>query len=278
MSDPTTHPLDARARALAENGEWAELCALLVGHDGELLGEQSGLATLRGEALLRCGRMREAAEWLGRTVDAAARRGDRAATRRATHLLGAARLELGDLAGAEQATSRALELGREDGDALLVARATNNLGILANMHGRREAALALYALAVPAYQRLGSTRGLAEAYHNMAISYRDMEQLSNAEEYERRAEEYARQASDARLVALARIGRAELALRRGDAKLCVASARHAARDIEAAGDPIRAADALRLAGVASHRIGDFVEARRLFDRALDVLRRNGGDL
>ena len=267
--------LDERARALAEREAWPELAALLAEHREEAL-RQPSLATLRGEALLRCGRMHEAAAWLDEVVPVMVRRGDRAATRRAAHLLGAARLELGELEEAERDASWALELGQEDDDDLLVARATNNLGIIANIRGRRESALALYALAVPAYQRLGSSRGLAECYHNMAITYRDTDQLANADEYERRAEQYAREASDTRLAALARIGRAEVTLRRGDAALAAATARHAARAIEAAGDPIRAADALRVAGIASQRIGDLTEARSLFDRALDMLRRHGG--
>lgn len=275
MSTSTLSALDERARALADADEWPELCALLASHEEELF-EHPSLATLRGEALLRCGRMQDAAAWLDQVVPKVIRRGDRAAARRAAHLRGAARLELGELEEAEGDAWWALELGREDDDDLLVARAVNNLGIIAHMRGRLDNALALYALAVPSYQRLGNSRGLAECYHNMAISYRETDQLASADESERRAEEYARQASDARLAALARIGRAELSLRRGDAALAAATARHAARAVEAAGDPIRAADALRVAGIASQRMGDLDEARALLDRALDMLRRHGG--
>jgi len=47
--------------------------------------------------------------------------------------------------------------------------------------------MALYNLAVSAHQRLGNRRGLAECYHNMAITYRDLGRLEEADELEQRS-------------------------------------------------------------------------------------------
>ena len=74
---------------------------------------------------------------------------------------------------------------------------------------------------------------------------------------------------------LARLGRAEIALRRGDATLAEASARRVARDFARDRDPVREADALRLAGVACTHLGRFDDARQLLDEAVDRTRLHG---
>jgi hypothetical protein len=211
-------------------------------------------------------------------IPAIARHGDRAALRRAVNLLGAAQFDLGELGEAEPSFERALELGREDGDDLLVARATNNLGMIANIRGQHDRALSLYALAVTAYQRLGHTMGLAESYHNMAITFRDMKLLERADECERRAIEFAREAGNARLFALARLGRAEISLRNGDAPLAGAAARRAAADFAAIPDPIQQADALRLVGAAGLAQGNIAVARGALEAALVLARAHGDAL
>ena len=274
---PTPDAQPAEPYALAARGAWRELDAWCAAHP-VAASARGDIANLWGEALLRGGRAREALDRLAPAVPAAELRGDRPALRRALTLLGAARIELGELGAAEQTFARASALADEDGDDLLVARAANNLGLIANIRGRRDEAVALYRLAIPAYQRLGSTQGLAECHHNMAISFRDTDRLGDADDAERRAIDYAREAGSTRLEALARLGRAELALRRGDAALAEAGARRVASDFRAAGDPVREADACRLAGVACVRLGRLDAARRLLDDALAATRTHGAAL
>lgn len=48
-----------------------------------------------------------------------------------------------------------------------------------------------------------------EALHDMAISFRDLGQLEEAERHKRRAIEFAHQAGSAQVLAMARVGRAE---------------------------------------------------------------------
>ena len=267
----------AAARTRALQGAWVEVRALLVEHAREARAYPE-LVALRAEAELRTGRPREARAWLTETLAGLEQSGDRAALRRAVNLLGVACVETGETAEAEDALGRALELARVDGDDLLVARATNNLGAIADMHGRREAALALYQLAIPAYQRLGDARGLAESYHNMAISHRGGERLAEADECERRAIEFAREASNRRLEAMAGVGRAEIQLRQGDAKLAEVVARRAARELAQLGDPIREADAVRLVGAANLALGRHAPARAALERALSLAREHGSAL
>jgi tetratricopeptide (TPR) repeat protein len=204
--------------------------------------------------------------------------GDRAALRRVVNQIGVAEVELGALDDAERTLGWALELGRRDGDDLLVARATNNLGAIANIRGQRGEALALYQLAVPAYQRLGNLIGLAESLHNMAISFRDLGRLEAADECERRAIDYAREAGGGPLLALAHLGRAELALRTGDASLAEAAARRAVEHFAALPDQIREADALRVVGAAAVAQGKADAATEALERSLGLARAFGSSL
>ncbi|MFL5579199.1 MAG: tetratricopeptide repeat protein [Gemmatimonadaceae bacterium] len=272
MTDPAVLLQTAREHAAA--GRWAELRALLGGTRA-LVEESPELVVAYAEALLRLGHPAPARDWLAAQVDALARRGARRELRRGTNMLGAAHFELGELAPARAAFERALELGRADGDDLLVARALNNLGLLADMGGARDGALALFQLALPLYQALGHPLGLAEVYHNMGIVLRERLELDAADEYEARAVQYARQAASPRLAAMARVGRAEVGLRRGDPRLAAAGARRAAEEFARLPDPAREADARRLLGVASLALGRADEAREAIERAVRLAHEHG---
>jgi tetratricopeptide (TPR) repeat protein len=272
-----TSDLIASARRLATAGDWGELRRLLTEHEAEARTHPE-LATLRAESELRTGRAREAHGWLTEVLGALGKSGDRAALRRATNQLGVADVELGALDDAERTFGRALELARADGDDLLVARATNNMGAIANIRGQRDEALLLYQLAIPAYQRLGHVAGLAESFHNMAISYRHLGQLDRSDEYERRAIGYASECANASLLALARLGRAEVSLQAGDARLAEVGAQLAASEFSTIPDPIREADALRLLGAARLALRTNAEASDALARALELARAHGSAL
>ena len=171
-------------------------------------------------------------------MTAAELRGDRPALRRALTLLGAAELAFGALPLPTR-PSRAAELAREDGDDLLVARAANNLGLIANIRGaegRGGGALPAGDPGLPASgQRAGA--GGVPSQHGDQLPQHRLERPTRP-----RRRSYAREARDARLEAVARLGRAELSLRRGDAALAEAGAR-VASDFGALGDPVPQADA-----------------------------------
>ena len=264
----------ADARALGARGAWGDVRALLGAHAPETRVHPE-LITLFGEALLRTQSPREASLWLSDTGLVVRRSGDRAAARKAINLEGVACFETGELTAAEIRFQEAMEMGRNDGDDLLLARATNNLGTIANVRGEPRVALSLYRLAIPAYQRLGHSRGLAETYHNLAISFRDLDDRPHADECERRALEFARQAGDPRLAAMAMVGLAELQFRGGDAELAEAEAWRAAEEMAKAGDAKGEADALRLAGVAATALGRHEDAEQALDRALERARMHG---
>jgi tetratricopeptide (TPR) repeat protein len=266
-----------RLRSHANAGEWSDALVILRG-EGEAARAHPEMATMRAEAELRTGHPREARQWLASALPSIERSGDRAALRKAVNQLGVAEVELGALDDAEHVFGRALELARSDGDDLLVAHATNNMGAIANIRGRREEALALYQLAIPAYQRLGNVAGLAQSLHNMALSFRHLGQFARASEYEQRAMEYAVECASGPLVALAWRGRAELSLQLGDARLAEVGAQRAAAQFAKVPDPIREADALRVVGAARLTLQRVDDARTVLERGLSLAREHGSRL
>lgn len=274
---PVFEMLLEKARAQGAAGAWSDALVLLRQHE-DATRMHPELSTLRAEAELRTGHPREARQWLQHTLPTIERSGDRRALRKAMNQLGVADVELGALESAERRFGRALELARIDGDDLLVAHATNNMGAIANIRGRRDEALGLYQLAIPAYQRLGNAAGLAQSYHNMAISFRHLGQLDTAGEYEARAIAYAIECSNAALLALAWLERAELFLESGDPALAEVGAQRAASEFAHVPDPIRQADALRVIGSARLSLGRVVDAESSLERALELARAHGSRL
>jgi tetratricopeptide (TPR) repeat protein len=276
---PTAMPdspddLTRRARELASAGAWPEVVRVLEGVSSGAAGT-SELQLLRGESLMRVGDARAARAWLREIMIGLVGRGDRAAHRRALNMLGAACFFLGELEEAADAFAAALEMASEEDDLLIFARATNNLGAIANLRGHHESALGHYRLAVPTYQRLGQRRGLAESYHNIAITYRDIGDLDEADEYERRAIDYAGDGVEPRVAAMGMIGRAEIALRRGDPQFARGASERAAAELERLHDSVNEADAHRLTGAAEAALGRIDEAERAFERALSIARSGG---
>jgi tetratricopeptide (TPR) repeat protein len=270
-------PLLQRVRQHASSGEWAD-ALLILREEDDALRDHPELATLRADAELRTGHPREARQWLASTLPQLERSGDRAALRKAMNQLGVAEIELGELDEAERVFGRALELARDDGDALLTAHATNNMGTIANIRGRPGEALTLYQLAIPAYQRLGNVAGLAQSLHNMAISFRHLDQLDRAGEYAQRAVAYATECSNGPLIALTWLERAELALRIGDPALAEVGAQRAAAQFAKIPDPIREADAYRVIGAARVRLGSLADAQKVLEQALAIAREHGSRL
>ena len=267
-------PILVAARARAAAGAWSEVLGLLEPRHLTSGGEPE-YATLYGAALIHTGHVREARLWLAEAERKLSRQADHAAHRAVVNMLGAACFTLGALDDASSAFETAMELGQRGDDLLLVARASNNLGALANLRGQHERAVWHYELAIPAYQRLGQSQGLAESYHNLAITHRDLRSLDRADECERRAIEFAGEAGAPRLAAMARLGRAEISLRRGDAVLADAAARRAARELAALGDRSNEADAYRLVGAACTAQRRWDDARAAFERALAMARSGG---
>jgi tetratricopeptide (TPR) repeat protein len=270
----SSDPVVASARERASAGAWQDVVSLLSPRQAELVNDGDS-AVLLGEALTRCGEERRALVWLRQIEPILAQDGDRVSYRRAMNIIGVAAFAIGELDEANAAFVTALELASQAEDLLVLARATNNIGTIANLQGNRERALSHYRIALPTFQRLGQRRGLASSYHNIAITLRDLGELEEADENERRAIEYATDGGIPRLACMGRIGRAEIALRRGDAQLAEMTARLAAEELMRLGDPLNEADSHRLVGAACAAQQKYPDALEAFDRALGIAHARG---
>ncbi len=262
----------ATARADAASGAWDEVREHLRAYE-DLCIAHPELAVLCAEAEMRLG---EPGAAIGVLLDAMPilEREAGVMLRRALNLLGAAYFMQGIVRAAQRAYERALELSYAGGDLLLVARITNNLGILANVRGEHESALAHYRLALPAFEALDNAVGAAECHHNMAISHRDTGRLELAAAEEKRALALAREAGCARVEQQASVGLAELALLCGDAHSADVRATRAAVSCANESDRYGETNALRLVAEARARRGESAEALQVLERSISLARRH----
>ena len=274
MTGPVSDPVLTAARAAAAAGAWGDVRATL---EQDAAGtERDGVrAVLLADACLWTGDPRAAGQWLDSAVPLLTKAGDRPSLRRAINMQGAAAFALGTLDRADDRFATALRMAQADDDALLMARATNNLGAIAALRGDADRAIASYQLAIPAYQRLGNLRGLAESWHNLGIAYRVRGELNAADEAERRAIEFANEVSNPRLAMMAQVGRAEVALRRGDPAWARVTAVRASRVFGTLPDFLLQSDAQRIEADACDRLGLVEESDDALRRALGTARAHG---
>lgn len=271
MHAPVPDPLLVRARTAAASGAWGDVRATL---EGDVAGtERDGArAVLLADACLWTGDPQTAARWLDTALPLLSRAGDRPALRRSVNMQGAAAFALGSLDQAADRFASALSMALIDDDALLTARATNNLGLIESLRGNADQSIAAYQRAIMTYQRLGNPRGLAESWHNLAISFRTRGELDAAEDAERRAIEFANEAGNARLATMALVGRAEVSLRRGDFAWARATAARAAAVFGTIPDFLLQADAMRVQADAADRMGLTAISDDAIGRALALAR------
>jgi tetratricopeptide (TPR) repeat protein len=271
MTGPFSDPVLSLARAAAERGAWLDARTALE-LDSVGTAQDGSRAMLLAEACLRTGDPRVAAHWLDTAEPLLKRSGDRPSLRRVVNMQGAAAFDVGTLETAESHFHAALQMALLDDDSLLVARATNNLGMILALRGDDDQAIAAYQRAIPKYQGLGNARGLAETWHNLAISYRNRGELDASEEAERRAIEFATEANNPRLAAMAQVGRAEVALRRGDASWARATLLRAITVFQSLPDYLVEADATWLLADALDKLNDPAAADAMIARALQLSR------
>ncbi|HET7232388.1 MAG TPA: tetratricopeptide repeat protein [Longimicrobium sp.] len=269
MTSSTPLPLALDdARALRSAGDWQALAAR---------GDQLAVDVLLGEPELglhvavarrKVGQARRALELAGALEPEARRRGDRWLLTDVVTLIGVALWESGRVDEAEDRFAELLEAATAGQNEEASANAANNLGVLANVRGRRDLALTWYQRALAAHQRQGNVRGLAQTHHNLGISYRDLGFDSEADRHFARAIEFGQELETDELVAMAEIERAMLRVRRGDAELGGEMARRAGERFQRLGSPVGAADAQRVMAAAERERGRMDEALALLDAAL----------
>jgi tetratricopeptide (TPR) repeat protein len=204
--------------------------------------------------------------------------GDSDGRMRALNLLGAVNFKHGRLGEAEQSFSRALRFAFQLDDTLFVARTSNNLATIADLRGDPATALALYRSALLSYQRLGDRRGTAETYHNLSLTYRQMERWDEAERVSTEALRHADVLHEHALLALAVCGRAELHLEHGEVDVAARSLDRAACIAEDADNAVSLGDVQRVRALVALRRQDYTTARDCAEHARTVAVQYGNAL
>jgi putative nucleotidyltransferase with HDIG domain len=122
-------------------------------------------------------------------------------------------LAQGDLERAEAEYRRALPLAQAAGADTLLTQLDQNLGILANIRGDGDTALALYGSVIDRYAQANNAAGLSGALNNAALIHADLQHAAEAEDCYNRALPLAEAAGDADLVGTILVNRAELLVR-----------------------------------------------------------------
>ncbi len=86
----------------------------------------------------------------------------------------------GDLAEAAACHDASLQLWREVGDSLGMARSLNNLGVVASEQGDCARAIALYEESLSLFRQLGNTWNVANTLHNIGLALCDAGRLPEA--------------------------------------------------------------------------------------------------
>jgi putative nucleotidyltransferase with HDIG domain len=176
--------------------------------------EQCGEWAVLAEALRRLAVVRHrqddsvaARELCRRSYDVARQAGSDILAAEALNTLGGVSLETGSLTEAQGTFLWALELG--GASRALRARVEQNLGILANIRGNLDEALACYGRSLEAYRSSDDEHGCAIAYHNLGMISADQELWDEAESHFRASLEIAERAGDVHLQGLCLVNQAE---------------------------------------------------------------------
>ena len=222
----------------------------------ERAGEQAVLAeALRRLAVLRHrqGASPEARELCRRSHAVARAAGNDVLAGEAFNTLGGIDLEAGALPDARKHFLDAVELGGRSRE--LRARAEQNLGILANIQGDFEEALARYGRSLEAYRASDDEHGCAIAYHNLGMVSADRELWDEAERYYRESYQIAQRAGDVYLQGLCLLNRAEVHVARQRFADALRDAEAALVTFEELGDRAAKAGAYRVIGVVYRETG-----------------------
>jgi tetratricopeptide (TPR) repeat protein len=273
-----SHPPDDVARELRElvaAGRFEEAMAAYHRTGGAEVRRPPEVELIAATAATRLGQLGTGASLATEALEGFRSRADDDGRMRAMNLLGAIGFERGELDNAERCFAEALRLAQQLQDSLMTARISNNLASVAHLRGNLAGALSLYRSALLGYQRLGDRHFIAETYHNLGVTFRQIDNWEEAERAATHAVRHAELVGDPALLGLAVTGRAEIDLERDELEAVAPELDRAARLATDAGDEIGGAEVRRLRARLALRRGDAEAAHREAEAALAVAERNG---
>jgi putative nucleotidyltransferase with HDIG domain len=163
-------------------------------------------------------------------------------------------------------------------DAGVRARIDQNLGIIANIHGEFESALAHYTESLRAFELAEDAHGRATAYNNLGMISADRERWEDADRYFRLSLDLADQLGDARLRGLGLLNHAEVFIARQQYEAARGSAEGALRIFEQLGFRDQKSGAYKFLGVVYRETGKLALAEARLRRAIELAVEAGSTL
>jgi putative nucleotidyltransferase with HDIG domain len=242
-------------------------------------GEQTVLAeALRRLAVVRHhrGEADEGRELCLRSYGVALHSDDDVLAAEALNTLGGLDLTTGSLEEAQETFLRALELG--GASQALCARVEQNLGIVANIQGDLNEAVARYERSLDAYRNAGDEHGCAIAYHNLGMVSADRGRLDAADCYFQESRAFAERVGDVHLWALCLVNHAEVHVARQRFEDARQNAEAALALFDQLGVRAAKADAYRVIGMVYRETGRPILAESRLRTAIDLARAAGSVL
>ena len=206
------------------------------------------------------------------SLDLALAAGYRTMAAESLNVMGILAFERGAMEDARAIYDRALRLG---GDLpALRARIEQNLGILANIQGDLDGALAHYSASLDACLKADDRHGCAIAYHNLGMISADQGRWNEADEHYSRSHALALEVGAVHLQGLCRLNHAEVYM----ARQAYESARQSAEDALAIFNQLDArldkADTYRVLGMVYRETGRSALSESRLKAAIELARSN----
>lgn len=237
--------------------------------------ERGGEQTVLAEALRRLAVLRRhrdeavrARELCRRSYEVARQIGNDLLAAEALNTLGGLDLTTGSLEEARKSFVQALELGGSSRQ--LRGRVQQNLGIIANIQGELDEALARYERSLVAYRDCGDEHGCAIAYHNLGMVSADRGRFDAADCYFRESHALAERVGDVYLQALCLVNHAEVDVARQRFENARQSAERALALFDQLGARGAKAGAYRVIGMVYRETGRLALAESRLRSAIEL--------
>lgn len=266
-----------QAWELRNRRDFAALCGLLASEPAGAA-EDPEIGFLRAEAMFYVGRWDESLSLVNRLMPTVARAAPGRLLRKTINLEATLFLAKGDPAGAEERFERVLDLSIAAGDDLVVADASHNLGIVADIRSKWQDAIGSYTRALAGYQRLGNVYGVAFSMHNLGITYRQLGLPSQADMHFERALSRFTLLGNETFIASCESERALVLSMLGDVRLARVLARRGHRRCVELGHVAGEGNSLLVLGIVAAAGGHLLEAGEHLRNALAKAKQPGDRL
>lgn len=265
------------AEALHRSGKYEALMSLLHTLPNDIIRASQLLTWFLARGYVELGKHSRALSVMTELADQSQESHSNRSYRRCLNLQASLYVFFGDLARAENIFQEVVARCIAADDQGILAEATLNLGVIADIRTNWNQAIAAYQRAMIPLQKLGAATAIAHCYHNLAMSLRQIGRYAQSLANFELALEYYRSSAGEQLVLACESERALLAMKMGDVKFAEGSARRALGRSRVIKHKYTEGELLRTLGIIlANR--DRQEARVCFISSLDLAREVGAKM